>query len=259
MPPVDSLLLFTPALEPVPLSDRPASETIADAVENLRLRFKVLLANKVIRALAAVKTELAVTGAIYAESDSSRSASIRGVAEETVETISTTFKAGETYRIRIKNNESNQPVYVSCLAIQPDGNMTVIYPNDWSAPEDAALIEPNAEIVLPRPEDQQIRYAFVLDEDQDSDIAEIVTLVSVRPLRSMLKALQEISSSRGNPQQTSISLRGGELNFLETILADVNQASRGDRTETNKISAESTAVDGRAIAVFSTLVETTRF
>lgn len=258
VPPAGTFLLVTPALEPVPLSFNLENTTVVDAVEHLRLRFKVLLANKAIGALAAIKSELAVTGAIYAESDSNRSIAIEGVVDGDVRSLSTpiaAFKAGENVKIRVENNNPNQPIYVSCIAVHSDGNMTVIYPNDWDAPEDAALVAPNAEIVLPRLEDENIRYAFALDEGKEADFSEVVTLASTSSLRNMLRALQEISSNRGDPRYSSISLRGGALDFLGTVLGDVDRVSRGDGAATGAIAPENTAVDGRAIAVFSTLVE----
>ena len=78
LPPVGTLLLFTPALEPIPLSFDLEKVTVVDAITSLKTRFKVLLAKKVIGALAAINSELAVTGAIYAESDPNRSIPIEG-------------------------------------------------------------------------------------------------------------------------------------------------------------------------------------
>ncbi|MFK8184514.1 MAG: caspase family protein [Phormidesmis sp.] len=258
IPSVDTLLLFTPALEPVPLSFNHTSKTLTDSIAYLRLRLKVLLANKAIRALTAIKSELAVAGAIYAESDPIRAVAINQGVEAATQASSmpvSVFRAGETIRIRVENQSDNQAVYVSCIAIHSDGNMTVIYPNDWNAPEDAALIEPKTSIVLPRPEDENIRYAFALDKGKEVDFSEVVTITSTRSLRSTLRALQEIASNRSESRYSSISLQGGELNFLQDVLGDIDQLSRGGSVSSSEIGSDRVVVDSSAIAVFSTLVE----
>jgi hypothetical protein len=121
----------------------------------------------------------------------------------------------------------------------------------WDVPEEAARIDRNSELVIPRPEDN---IYFRVD---GSGFLEIITLVSTSPLRKALKGLQSIARSRGI-SRGFLAVEGDQpLAVLDDLLADVDQQSRGN---TATIGAVSTAPSSRqrdtdVLAAFSTTIE----
>ena len=255
IPPVGTVLLFTSALEPILNTHDAVGESVVDAIARLKRRFKSLLASKVLRAMSDIKSDMAITGTVFAESNPSRSVPIRAAAFEESAVEAQAFESGGDVNIRLKNSMT-EAVYVSCLAIDSDGNMTVVYPNDWSAPEDAALIAPDSELLLPRPEDSPVRYQLNLNDDEDASYVELLTLVSTQSLRNSLRGLQEIASSRGNTRSNVALEENQMLSWLDNMLGDVDEISRSARS--GEVAADRTAVSGGAIAVYSTLIEVVR-
>ena len=254
LPPIGSTLLFTPLLEPLAATSGLADESISTAISRLRPKLKVLLANKVLKALSATHSNLSISGEVYAEADESRAIPI-----ETTTTGSVTpFRSGERLRIRVKNNDRKQPVYLSCLAVNFEGDISVIYPNNWDAPEDAALIKPKSEIVLPKEEDN-VQYSVTLDEDDDEGYLEVMTIASTQSLRNALRGLQEVARSRSITRGNLGLEADQDLSLVNNILSDINTLSRSTRSHrsqaASEISSDRAAVDGDAIAVFSTVIE----
>ena len=249
-PPVGSISLFTPALEPILSSYGRVDETATSAVNRLKPQMKLLLANKVLKAIAPAASSLSISGEIFAESgvsvpiDSSSVGLTRSMSE-TVEP----FSAGENIKIRVANETQDAALYLSCLVIDRTGNITVIYPARWDAPEDAALIPAGSELVVPRPED---RSEFTVN---GSGFLEIVTITSTESLRNALRGLQEIAENRG-VTRGALSVDNDEsLGFISDVLGDMNRISRAASLSVNSVDESKTVVDGGAISLASTVIE----
>lgn len=251
LPPVGSISLFTQALEPLPATSGLSDESVATAINRLKPKFKVLLANKVLKALSATHSNLSISGEIFAAADEGRAISIQGTTGSRV----APFRSGESLKIRVANEDRRQALYLSCLAINSEGDISVIYPTNWGAPEDAALIQPRSEIVLPQAEDQE-EYSIVVDDNDEVGYLEVMTIVSTGSLRNALRGLKEVANSRRVTRGSLPLEEGQELLLLSDLLGDINMLSRGEGSRAaSRISADQTAVDSGAIAVFSTVVE----
>ncbi|MEO1592567.1 MAG: caspase family protein [Cyanobacteria bacterium J06632_22] len=251
VPPIGTISLFFPSLEPVPGTYGRVDETAAQAVSRLKPKLKLLLANKVLSSIATTTTELPVSGEIFAASGTGPTVPIALGGEAVGRSVTSSiepFSAGEEIKIRMVNNHPTQAMYLSCIAIDSEGNMTVFYPARWDEPDDAALVEPEGELVIPRAEDRA-RFSI-----SGSGYLEVLTLMSTGSLRNALRGLQEIATSRGQ-SRGYLPLDGDEsLSVLGDLLGDVNSLSRG--TDFNVDYAEDRAVvDGGAIAAFSTVIE----
>ena len=250
-PPLGTISLFTPALEPTPATYGRVDESVSAAVNRLKPQLKLLLANKVLKALTATVSGLPVSGEIFADA-SGTSVPIAGslsAGRDRPVSTNAAFKAGEDIQIRAANETENETFYLSCLVIDQTGNMTVIYPARWDAPEDAALIEPGAELVVPRPDDG-VKFTV-----NGSGFLEIVTITSVGSLRNALRGLQEIAENRGL-SRGYLPLDGGEsLGLLSKLLGDFDRISREAKLSVVPVDEQKTVVDAGAIALASTIIE----
>lgn len=258
LPPLDTLGLFTAQAIPLDGTFGFANETVNAAVNRLKPKLKLFLANQILRGLASSTSRLAVAGEIFSPARPEvripiTPGSTSGRLSQTSLDLQT-FKTKEAIQIRLENRERDRELYLSCLAIDSQGNLIVLYPGMWDVPEEAARIDRNSELVIPRPEDD-IRF-----EVDGSGFLEIITLVSTSPLRNALKGLQSIARSRGiySHSRSFLAVEGDQpLAVLDDLLADVDQLSRGN---TATIGAVSTAPSGRqrdtdVLAAFSTTIE----
>ena len=247
-PPLGTIALFTPALEPIPGTYGRVDETATAAVNRLKSQMKLLLANKLLKALATTSSSLSISGEIFAPSGVTvpiANAALNRSVTATVEP----FKAGEDIQIRVVNETQDTALYLSCLVIDQTGNITVIYPARWDAPEDAALIPAGSELVVPRPEDE---VEFTVN---GSGLLEIVTITSAGSLRNALRGLQEIAENRG-VSRGYLSMDGSEsLGLIGNLLGDVDRISRSASLSVSRVDESKTAVDSGAISLVSTVIE----
>ncbi|MFM7528442.1 MAG: caspase family protein [Nodosilinea sp.] len=255
LPPLNTLGLFTAQGIPIDGTFGFTNETVNAAVNRLKPKLKLFLANQILRGLASSTSRLAVAGEIFSPDRPEvripiTPGSTSGRLSQTSVDLQT-FKTKEDIQIRLNNRERDRALYLSCLAIDSQGNLIVLYPGMWDVPEEAARIDRNSELVIPRPEDN---IYFRVD---GSGFLEIITLVSTSPLRKALKGLQSIARSRGI-SRGFLAVEGDQpLAVLDDLLADVDQLSRGN---TATIGAVSTAPSSRqrdtdVLAAFSTTIE----
>jgi hypothetical protein len=259
LPPIGSLGIFTRLMEPVTSSFGRVGEPVTVAINRLKPRLKLLLAGKILQGLAAPSSDLQITGEIFTSSGqgpriqiASRGAQERGTGIPTLAVASQPFPAGEAIQLKIENQE-NQELYLSCLAIDAAGNITVLYPANWDVPEEAARIDRSSSLVVPRPEDE------VVLELRGSGLVELLTLISTAPLRNALKALQTIARGRGMTRGFLPIENDDPLEVLGNLLRDVEELSRGDRTYATIVptrrSADRRSLNTNTLAAFSTVIE----
>ena len=253
IPPVGTVALFRPSnLEPVPASHGRVNESATAAVNRLKPRLKRLLANIILKSLASTSSELEVSGEIFTVSGNGPSLPIaeRG-GQRNVMTSIQPFRANEELKIRMENRNYRQALFLSCIAISSTGEMTVVYPVNWDDPDDAARIDPNGALEIPRPEDR-VRFQV-----SGAGYVELLTLVSTRSLRNALRGLQTIARGRGTTRGYLSMDADESLDVISELLGDINSMSRGGeaRLFAESLERDTTAVDNGEIAAFSTVIE----
>jgi hypothetical protein len=249
LPKVGSLGLFLPSQDAIiPASFGENRETVQQAITRLKPKFKSLLAARIIKQVlgntnssrlnVTVSMNIANSQKIIAETFA-----IRGVKKVPVDSNPTVpvspikfselgipqLTVGTQIAFQIENNESSH-LYVSILVIDAEGTMTIIYPNDWSASETAALIKPKQKLVIP----QAGLDGFKLTIGEPLGVAEALVIASTTPLRTSLKVLQTIAKSSG--------LNKGPMNVNDDLLevADnlLNDLDAGTRNSADRATTE---------------------
>jgi len=234
---INSLGLFTPGLIPLTATFGTTDESISAAVDRLQPRFKALLARRIL--------QLSTGGGEYSDRlKVSVSLAPRGSNRAASET-SYQFKSGTEIQIKVKNNEA-QDLYLAVLLITPSGNLTVLYP--YGDAEEAARVGRGEELVTPKEGDD---FQFTLT---GKGFLEVLTLVSTRPLRDTLKAIQKIASSRGLSSRTAVSLKQDD-DSLDVVGAFLNDLDRNTREADITVTGNRRAVSAKQLAAISTVIQ----
>lgn len=228
LPPLGSLGLLTADLAPIDGSFGPLGESAADAVQRLRSRLKLLLAGRILRLILNSDTsKLKVTTAIApvgqrgtTGSVSSRSAEEAGIVP-TLSINAQKLKAGTEIKIEITNREPHD-LYMGVLAISSEGDLFVLYPTDWEAPEEAARVAQGQTLIVPPEGD---RFQFIAQGP--AGFLEVLVLASTDPLREALKGLGRIAARRGARSGDPIGLQAEEpVEVMDALLGDLDESSR---------------------------------
>jgi hypothetical protein len=259
-PPVGSLGLFTTGRVPIPGSFGQVGESADDAVPRLRPRLKVLLAGRILKSLVnGDSSQLKVTTSIQAVDGKGTSGTVSsrgaGNAQSTLppgvsNTQKLQFKRGTNIQAQVKNNESRN-IYASLLFITGSGEIINLFPLDWDAPEEKALIAPGQSINVPQPEDN-----FVWNVGDKAGTFEVLILASVAPLRSALKGLQNIARGRGARNGNPLGFQEDEpVDIIGNLLGDIDSNSRSGDAAPKLIPKGVQAVSTSQLAAISTVVE----
>lgn len=250
LPPLDSLALFnSDRTAVVPGSYGQPGEAVTDAVMRLKPKLKLLLASQVLRAITATDSDLLVSGEVF--SSTARVPLINRRTESAPVRVSPTlpqFRAGEEIQIKVASQEP-ESVYLSCLAIDAAGNLIVLYPVDWNAPEESARIDPEGSMVVPQGD--------TVFKVSGAGRIELLTLVSTEPLRLALKGLSTVARGRGISRGFVGTDENEALDAVGDLLGDFDSISRGT---TATIVSGTRDPDQRirstnTLAAFSTIVE----
>lgn len=252
-PPVDAIGLFTAGRKPIPDSFGRARESVEEAIQQrLRSRLKSLLAGRILRMLITGESsslKVAVTIQRMNDTAATNTFSSRGNQEfynrQIVQTLQ--FKAGTNIQLQVQNNEKCT-LYISAVLIDSSGNLVVLFPRDWDAPEDAALVAPGNRITVPQPTDN---FEFHLREP--SGTLEVLVLASVKPVRNALRGLQNIARSRNVSRGSFLGLSEDEpVEVMKNLLEDLDEI---DRASLEIISTNVQAVDITQLAAISAMIE----
>lgn len=259
-PPVGALGLFTSTQVPVSDSFGRVGESAENGVLRLRPRFKVLLIGRILKSLVnGDSSQLNVTTSIQAvdSKETSSTVSSRGTrnAQSTLPPGATNtqklqFKRGTNILAQVKNNESRN-IYASLLFITGSGEIINLFPLDWDAPEEKALVSPGQSIAVPQPEDN-----FVWNVGEKAGTFEVLILASVAPLRNALKGLQSIARGRGTRNGNPIDVNEDEsVDIIGNLLGDIDNNSRSSEAAPSLLSKGTQAVSTSVLAAISTVVE----
>ncbi|MEH1788570.1 MAG: caspase family protein [Nostoc sp.] len=242
LPTVGSFGLFLPSQDQiVPASFGNSKETVSEAVKRLQPKLKSLLAARIVKQMLGNTntSKIAVTASMNIAGNNEllgETFTIRGVKKATQQTKKPApvkainysdsgvakLPIGTAITFQVQNNESS-PLYVSILVIDAQGEMTVIFPNDWSASEDAALVQAKQKQVIPQADD-----AFKLTIGEPLGISEALIIASTTPLRTSLKALQKIAQSRGlENRRAPVAVPDEVLDITSSLLYDLDAGTRG--------------------------------
>ncbi|HAZ43851.1 MAG TPA: hypothetical protein DCZ55_05055 [Cyanobacteria bacterium UBA11371] len=256
-PPVGAVGLFTAGREPVIGSFGRVGESIEEAIQQrLRSQLKSLLAGRILRTLIAGESSaLKVTTTIKSIDGKGASSIVpsRGNQESQIPSPienfaqSIQFKPGTDIQIQIQNNEERN-LYISAVLIDSSGNLIVLFPRDWDAPEDAALVAAGNLIAILQPND-----SFQFRLRGPSGTLEVLVLASVKPLRSALKGLQNIARSRNLGRGSPLGLADDEpVAMVDSLLGDLNEMARAG---VDIIPKGVQAVDNTQLAALSALIQ----
>jgi hypothetical protein len=273
LPQVGSLGLFLPSQDAIlPASFGETTETIQEAITRLKPKFKSLLAARIIKQVlgntnssrlnVTVSMNIANSQKIIAETFA-----IRGVKKVPVDSNPTVpvspvkfselgipqLTVGTQIAFQIENNESSH-LYVSILVIDAEGTMTIIYPNDWSASETAALIKPKQKLVIP----QAGRDGFKLTIGEPLGVAEALVIASTTPLQTSLKVLQTIAKHSGL-NKGPMNVNDDLLEVTDNLLNDLDAGTRnGDNVATTELPDNVRGIDTRKLAAMAIAFEVLR-
>ncbi|HAX77730.1 MAG TPA: peptidase C14 [Cyanobacteria bacterium UBA11372] len=256
-PPVGAVGLFTAGREPVIGSFGRVGESVEEAVQQrLRPQLKSLLAGRIlITLITGESSALKVTTTIKSIDGRGASSIVPSRGNQEAQTPSSTgnftqaipFKPGTDIQISIQNNEARN-LYISAVLIDSSGNLVVLFPRDWDAPEDAALVAAGNLINIPQPGD-----SFQFRLQGPSGTLEVLVLASVKPLRNALKGLQNIARSRNLGRGSPLGLADDEpVAVVDNLLGDLDEMSRAG---IEVIPVGVRAVDTTQLAALSALIQ----
>ena len=239
-PPVGAIALFTAGRKLVPDSFGRVGESVEEAIQQrLRSRLKSLLAGRILHMLVTGESsplKVNVTIRPVDSTEATNSASSRG-----------NFKGGTTIQVQVENNEDRN-LYISAVVIDSSGNLIVLFPLDWDAPEDTALVPPKQTITVPQQSDN---FKFKLTGSPGT--LEVLVLASVQPVHNALKGLKNIARSRNVNRGNALGLSEDEpLEVMENLLGDLNEMTRASIAITPR---EVRAVDLTQLAAISAMID----
>ena len=246
LPAVGSLGLFSPALELIPSSFGEKSETIASAITRLRPKLQSLLAARIVKTtLNTNSSRLNVVALMRPEGAGeviANSLTIRGLDKTTSANLSTPvippsaqkLPLGTSVQLQIVNNETT-PLYFSVLVIDPTGEISVIFPNQWAAAAEVTLVAAGQTVKIPDP--SQDRFRLVTQEPKG--VAEVLVLASRSPLRKTLQSLRALAASRKGDRNGPVTLEASAqqnqpTEVINNLLDDVTTSGRGSESDTTR-------------------------
>lgn len=271
LPVVGSFGLFLPSQDQIiPASFGAATEPITEAVKRLEAKFKSLLAARVIKQIlgntnssrlnVTVSMNIAGSNELLAETFP-----IRGVNKPQQPNSSTPVSSikfsdaglrqlpvDTQIAFQIKNNES-QPLYVSILVIDAEGEMTIIFPNRWSDSENAALVEAKQTQLIPQADDE-----FTLTIGTPLGVSEALIIASTTPLKTALQALQTIASRSTDTKSRNLPLpvTNELLDVTTNLLDDLDAGTRSGNSVNNiQLPSSDRGVDTTKLAAMAIAFE----
>ncbi|MGF1459799.1 MAG: caspase family protein [Leptolyngbyaceae cyanobacterium] len=197
LPAEGSVGLFSQGLDLVPDSYGNPEESVADAVTRLKSKLRSLLAARTVKLTlnpGTSRLNLAVTmldqtgNQFLGEAFTVRGGSATSPVRPGVPQIS----VGTSLRFQVQNNE-NRDLYLSVLAIDATGVMAVLFPNQWTAAAESALLPAQQTLLLPDPAKDR----FELVTQPPLGTTEILIVASSSPLDAALQGLQAIADDAG--------------------------------------------------------------
>jgi len=259
LPPVGSIGLFSSGLIPISDSFGRVDEPVDAAIKRLQPKFKMLLAGRILRSVLNKNTSsLKVTADIKpvgtrgdSSTIASRGAIESGIVTQKINTTLQTLKPKTEIKVHVKNQE-NRNLYIAVLVIDSGGNIVLLYPSDYDSPQDASLVAPGKELVVP-PITGNPDKDFQFIVKGPSGFLELLILASTEPLRNALRGLKQIAKGRGTRSGNPLALTGDEsVKSMESLLGDLDNTTRAGIAS---VRGDVRGVDTTQLAALSATIE----
>ncbi|MEO0826800.1 MAG: DUF4384 domain-containing protein [Cyanobacteria bacterium J06642_9] len=135
------------------------------------------------------------------------------------------LSVGTAIEFQIENRES-QDLHLSILVIDSSGDMSVIFPNQWTATSDATLLSAGEQLRLPDPG----RDGFQLVTQDPKGTTEVLVVASTQPLDAALRSLQSLAAE-ANQSRGPVGLAEPDL-VVNDLLQDLTTRSGEDTSST---------------------------
>ena len=274
IPPVGSIGLYGQGLDLIPDSFGNAGESLTDALNRLKTKFRSLLAAKLIKlTLNADSSRLNVTGSmklkngkllakqftvrgqnrsISLNEDDAPEALFSGIVNNSKSAI-TQVRVNSFIEFIVENQE-NKDLFVTVLVIDPEGTINIIFPNNLSGSTGNSLIREGETRVIPDPNQGD---RFKLRVTEPLGVVEVLIIASLSPLDEALKALQGIASRGSYKRGLPVGLEDKDTtDTIDNLLQDLDRGTRGSNNiANNSIYSESNqhsrTIDSRLLAAMS--------
>jgi len=271
LPKIGSLGLFSVGGEVINGSFGAATETVTDAINRLQPKFRALLAIRIVKmSLNTNSSRLNVTANLRKANENNlligqvfptrgakgKLANTTNISPSNSTSASTKIPLNTPVELQIINNETRD-IFVSVLVINSLGEMTVIFPNQWSAPGDAARLSAGETLLFPDANKDK----FSLQTQEPLGMTEVLIITSITPLRKALKTLQAIAQNRS--QQSGPIAVSTPIEVIENLLEDLGESSassnklrsKNNNTTLTKSQSVINQVDTTQIAAMSITFE----
>jgi hypothetical protein len=142
------------------------------------------------------------------------------------------------------------------LVIDPTGDISVIFPNQWTTSEEVTLVAAGQTLKIPDPN----KDSFRLVTQEPKGVAEVLILASRTPLRKALQTLRAVAASRGEQRGGPVTLRtSGQSNepgeVIDNLLDDINNGTRGSASNATRSSGTVRNIETNQLAALSITFE----
>ncbi len=253
-PPVNSWGLFYPDLTLFPGSFHTSNESIISAVERLENKLQSLLAIKLIRlTLNPHSSHLKVTATLL--SNSSNPQRLLGEAVTTRSNANYTSKYRRASSSRIEqiplgtslqfaiSNQEEHPIYINILAIDSEGTITVIFPNQWTGLAQQISIPPRTTLKIPDYYTSQ----FELQSAKPLGMTEVLIVSSTSPLKGSLLKLEQLA--RQNQITRGAMTISHPWEVIQDLITDLDSNTRNIEVTSQKKTHH--LIDNTKLAILS--------
>jgi hypothetical protein len=252
IPSLNSLGLFTEGLDLVPGSFDSADEAIKDALTRLQPKFRSLLAERIIKlTLNADSSRLGVAASLNIlganETVAAQTIPSRSIAkEDQLSTLpnninSINYENGipqiplnTLVQLQIQNKEA-EALYITVLIVNPEGAIDVIFPNTWSAAENATLVKAGETLAIPKASDP-----WQITVQEPLGLSEVLVVASKSPLRKSLQSLQTIAQQEARGD-LPVSIGNNSTEIVNLLLEDISSDNRENISRNNSVSSTTTS------------------
>jgi len=219
IPALNSIGLFDSGFDRIPDSFGKEDETLEEALARLRSKFLSLLATQLIKlVLNANSSRLKVLAQLKVKQKGSE-------VFTSLNRISTTrelpvISVGSQVHFQVTNQESND-LYLTVLVIDPNGRISIIFPNHWSGETETTMIKAGETRIIPEPEADT--WQLIVGEPLGR--VEVLVIASLTPINEGLKAVQSLAREQGQ-SRGPIALGDDATETVDRILTDLDRGSR---------------------------------
>ena len=258
LPPVGSIGLFSSGLIPIPDTFGRVDEPVDAAIKRLEPKFTMLLAGRILRSILNKNTSsLQVTADIVpngargnSSTIASRGAIESGIITQKISSTLQTLKPGNEIKVHVTNNE-NRNLYIAVLVIGSNADIVLLYPSDYDSPEDASLVAPKKELIVP-PTTANPQNDFRFTVQGPSGFLELLVLASTEPLRNALRGIKRIAAQRGTRSgDPLVFTEKDSVKAMESLLGDLDNTTRANVAVRGGIRG----VDTTQLAALSAIIE----